>query len=73
MKTCKKHVEHPVSVYRQCVGCELQALSDERDRYATENQVLRKALIGIRDSSSSKWACEVAADALVDSRTKVTP
>lgn len=33
-----------------------------------EVESLRKALIAIRDNSSSLWACETAADALVDSR-----
>lgn len=45
-----------------------KSLVSQRDQLTAENEALRKALTAIRDNSSSTWACEVAADALVDSR-----
>lgn len=28
-KVCKKHAEHPVTIYSQCIGCELERMTDE--------------------------------------------
>ncbi|WP_122252637.1 hypothetical protein [Pseudomonas savastanoi] len=36
MKTCKKHIESPVFLYKDCVGCELQELRSERDHARAE-------------------------------------
>lgn len=44
MKTCKKHIAEPVFVYRECAGCELQALRDERDKARGVSQELLAAL-----------------------------
>jgi hypothetical protein len=41
MKTCKKHIESPVFVYRECAGCELQMLRDARDLYRAERDQLQ--------------------------------
>lgn len=44
MKTCKKQIAEPVFVYRECAGCELQGLRDERDQARGESQELLAAL-----------------------------
>lgn len=44
MKTCKKHIAEPVFVYRECAGCELQALRDEREKARGVSQELLAAL-----------------------------
>jgi hypothetical protein len=31
-KVCEKHREHPVKIYDQCVGCEIESLRAERDK-----------------------------------------
>lgn len=41
MKTCKKHIKEPVVCYSNCAGCEMQRLTDERDKLKDENEVAR--------------------------------
>lgn len=43
MKACEKHQKEPYQGYRQCVGCELQALKNE-------NESLWATLIKIADA-----------------------
>jgi len=45
-----------------------KSLVSQRDQLKAEVEALRKALIAIRDNSDSIWACEIAADVLIDSR-----
>lgn len=58
----------PNSVCEVCKGSRGKMLEVESDQIKAEVEALRKALIAIRDNSDSLWACEAAADALVDSR-----
>lgn len=48
VKTCKKHAANPVYVYRQCAGCELQALREERDQARAECEALRKEVARLK-------------------------
>lgn len=43
MKTCKKHIKDPVVCYSDCAGCEMQRLTDERDKLKADNDALRNA------------------------------
>lgn len=38
MTACKQHTSLPVIGYHSCVGCEIEALREERDRYAAESE-----------------------------------
>lgn len=36
-KVCKHHAKHPVKIYSQCIGCELEMLHSENERQKAEN------------------------------------
>lgn len=36
-KVCKHHAKHPVKIYSQCIGCELEMLHSENERLKAEN------------------------------------
>lgn len=44
MKTCKKHIKDPVICYSDCAGCEMQRLTDERNKLKAENERLTAML-----------------------------
>lgn len=56
MKTCKKHIESPVFVYRECPGCELQGLRDQRDQARDERDQLKAELKSIKSDRAACWA-----------------
>ncbi|GED55778.1 hypothetical protein EDM54_24205 [Brevibacillus borstelensis] len=77
-KVCKKHAEHPVTIYSQCIGCELERMTDElrnaketsktwqAEAVVQKKQVdkLMAALLTIYQESTDEGARDCAADAL---------
>lgn len=60
MKVCKEHIANPVHVYRECAGCELKALREERDQARAECEALRK------DAERYRWLRDEASPADVE-------
>lgn len=42
MKTCKAHIKGPAFIYRDCPGCEIQAMRDEITKLRADNAALTK-------------------------------
>lgn len=52
-KVCKKHAEHPVKIYSQCIGCELERMTDEL-RNAKETSKMWQAEAVVQKRSADK-------------------